>query len=159
MRRRGLAYLWVVPFLLVGVLLVVGGVTADPSALTDDGYPLKPFFYILGGIFLFIPVAMLVGFALAGAARRQKIAGLVATGQQGDAVVLGLEDTGLRINGDPRVRLLLEVQIEGYTPYEVAKTLVVPLIRLSQVQAGSTVRVMADPSEPDNPDRIALLLK
>jgi len=159
MARRGCKLLGLLPFLVIGVGFIVGGFLADPSALTDDGFPMKPFLFIMGGSFLFFPLVTVIGMSLAGAAKQKKVEDLLATGQQGEAVVLGLEDTGTRINDNPRVRLLLEVRIEGYPPYQVEKTMVVPLIRLPQVQVGSTVQVLADPSEPDNPGKIGLLLK
>jgi hypothetical protein len=159
MLKRASGILWALPFLVVGVGFIVGAYTADPAALTDDGYPLKTFLYVMGGFFLLLPVVVLGGFALVGAARRRKIENLMATGQQGEAAILSLEDTGVRINDNPRVRLLLEIRIPGYSPYQVEKTLVIPLIRLAQVQVGSTVQVLADPNQPDAPDKVALLLR
>lgn len=159
MARRGCTFLSFLPFLAISVALFVWGFLADPSALTDDGFPLKSFLFIMGGSFLFIPLVMVIGLSLAGAVRQKKVKDLLATGQQGEAVVLSLEDTGVRINDDPRVRMLLEVRIAGYPPYRVEKTLVVPLIRLSQVQVGSTVQVLADPSQPGNANKVGLLLK
>ena len=91
--------------------------------------------------------------------RRKKAKALLETGQHGEATVLSLEDTGVKINGEPRVRIGLEVHIEGYPPYQVEKTMTVPLIRLSQVQVGSQIAIIADPSETDNPDKVSLLLK
>ena len=72
---------------------------------------------------------------------------------------MGPKDTGTRINDDPRVKLLLEVQIEGYPPYRVQKTVVVPLVRLAQVQVGSIVQVLADPTQPKNPNKLGILLR
>jgi hypothetical protein len=43
--------------------------------------------------------------------------------------------------------------------YQVTKTLTLPLIRMAQVQVGSTVQVMADPTQPTNADKLALLLR
>lgn len=90
---------------------------------------------------------------------QKKAEALMATGKQGEATVLQLSDTGMRINDDPRVGLLLEVRIPGYPPYQVQKTVTVPLIRLSQVQVGAVVAVMADPTQPNNPDKLGLLLR
>ena len=157
--NRRIAILALLPFLLVGVGLVVGGYLTDPSALTDDGLSTRTFLYIMGGGFVSISLAIMIGLSLAMSAKQKKVDELLATGQQGVATVLGLEDTGARINDNPRVRLLLDVHIEGYPPYQVAKVIVVPLIRLSQVQVGSTVQVLADPNEPGNPDKLGLLLK
>jgi hypothetical protein len=89
---------------------------------------------------------------------RKKAEDLMKTGQQGQATVLSLEDTGVLINNNPRVRIGLEVRIPGYQPYQVMKTMTIPMIRLSQVQVGSVVNVMADPTEPANPDKVGLLL-
>lgn len=158
MARRGCTFSGLI-LPLIGVAFIVGGFLADPSAMTDDGYPLKPFLFVMGGWFLGLPLVIAFGYSLARVAKRRKMENLLETGQQGEAVVLSLEDTGVRINDDPRVRLLLEVSMEGYPPYQVEKTMVVPLIRLSQVQVGSTVQVLADASQPNNTDKIELLLR
>ena len=159
MARRGRIFLGLLPGLVIGVAFIVGGFFADPSAMTDDGYPLKPFLFVMGGGFLGIFLAVAIGRSLASAAKQRKIENLLETGQQGEAVVLSLEDTGVRIDDNPRVRMLLEVRIAGYSPYQVEKTTVVPLIRLPQVQVGSTVQVLADASQPDNTGKIELLLR
>jgi hypothetical protein len=90
---------------------------------------------------------------------KQKAEALKATGQQGEATVLQLEDTGTRINDNPRVNLLLEVRIPGYPPYQVRKTVTIPIIRASQIQVGSVVTVLADPTQPTNPDKVGILLR
>jgi hypothetical protein len=105
-------------------------------------------FLLIGGIWFFMART-----------KKKKTAALMETGQQGVATVLSLEDTGMRINDDPRVKIGLQVQIEGYPPYQVIKTMTIPLIRMSQVQVGSTVSVLADPNEPQNPDKVGLLLR
>ncbi|MEW5870959.1 MAG: hypothetical protein AB1894_16920 [Chloroflexota bacterium] len=89
---------------------------------------------------------------------RKKAEALMATGRQGTATVLGLQDTGMRINDNPRISVLLEVNIPGYPVYQVQKSMVIPMIKISQVQVGSTVGVMADPTQPANPDKLGLLL-
>lgn len=90
---------------------------------------------------------------------QKKVQDLMATGVPGEATILQLEDTGMRINDDPRVAIVLEVRIPGYPPYQVRKTVTLPLIRLSQVQVGSVVAVMADPTQPGNPDKVGLMLR
>jgi len=90
---------------------------------------------------------------------QQKAQALMATGTQGEATILQLNDTGMRINDNPRVALLLEVRLPNYPPYQVQKTVTIPIIRLAQVQVGSVVAVMADPTQPNNPDKLGLLLK
>lgn len=159
MARRGYSLLLFLPFLVIGIGCLVGGFSADPSIIIDDNLSQRSFLFLLGGSFLFFPLLTMIGLALGRDAKRRKIENLLATGQQGEAVILGLEDTKVRINDDPQVSVLLEVQMEGYPPYKVEKTLVVPMIRLPQVQVGSTIQVLADPGEPNNPDKIELLLR
>jgi len=91
--------------------------------------------------------------------QRKKTEVLMATGKQGEATILSLEDTGMLINHAPRVRLVLEVRIPGYPPYQVEKTVTIPMIRLSQIQVGAVIGVLADPTQPSNPDKLGLLLK
>jgi hypothetical protein len=90
---------------------------------------------------------------------QKKTEALMATGTPGEATILQLADTGMRINDNPRLSLLLEVRIPPYPPYQVQKTMTVPMIRMSQVQVGSVVAVMADPTQPNNPDKLGLLLR
>ncbi len=84
---------------------------------------------------------------------------LIQKGTQGEATILSLQDTGMRINDNPRVQVELEINVAMRPPYRVTKTVTIPLIRLSQVQTGSVVPVMVDLSDPTNPDKIGLMLK
>ena len=91
--------------------------------------------------------------------QRKRAEALMAVGTQGEATVLSLQDTGMFINNNPRVTLQLEIQMPYGAPYQITKTMTVPLIRLSQIQVGSKVQVMVDMSDPTNPDKVGLLLK
>jgi hypothetical protein len=90
---------------------------------------------------------------------QQRAQQLMEKGTQGEATILSLEDTGMRINDNPRVRVELEVRMPGMAPYRVTKSVTIPLIRLSQVQVGTILPVMVDMSDPQNPDKVGLLLK
>ena len=110
-------------------------------------------------IILLTTVSSFAVFYMFARANRKKTEALLATGSQGMAAILSMEDTGMRINDDPRVRLLLNVTIPGYAPYQVQKTLTVPMIKLAQVQPGMNIGVIADPTQPANPDKHGLLLR
>jgi hypothetical protein len=90
---------------------------------------------------------------------RKRAEALMATGTQGEATILSLEDTGMLINNQPRVIMKLEIRMPYGPPYQITKTMTVPLIRLSQVQVGAVVPVMVDMTDPNNPDKVGLLLK
>jgi hypothetical protein len=91
--------------------------------------------------------------------QRQRAEALMKVGTQGEATILSLQDTGMRINDDPRVTMQLEIQMPYGAPYQLTKTVTIPLIRLSQIQVGSKVQVMVDMSDPTNADKVGLLLK
>ena len=84
---------------------------------------------------------------------------LMARGTQGEATILSLEDTGMLINNQPRVTLMLEIRMPYGSPYQVRKTMTIPMIRVSQVQVGAVIPVMVDMSDPTNPDKVGLLFK
>ncbi|MBN2387495.1 MAG: hypothetical protein JXB85_10780 [Anaerolineales bacterium] len=108
---------------------------------------------------LLITVAAITVPILLISKKRKQAEELVARGSQGEATILSLTDTGMRVNDDPRVTLELEINMPMYPPYQVSKTLVVPLIRLAQIQVGAVVPVMVDMSDPTNPDKVGLLLR
>lgn len=124
---------------------------------------------ITGLTFAIICVSMLFGLAVTAAAigipiyfmrkNQQRAEALMKVGTQGEATILSLQDTGMYVNNNPRVTLQLEIQMPYGAPYQITKTMTVPLIRLSQVQVGSKVQVMVDMSDPTNPEKVGLLLK
>ena len=124
---------------------------------------------ITGLTFAIICFSMLFGLAITVVAiavpiyfmrkNQQRAEALMKVGTQGEATILSLQDTGTRINDDPRVTLQLQIQMPYGAPYQVTKTMTVPLIRLSQIQVGSKVQVMVDMMDPTNPDKVGLLLK
>jgi len=57
---------------------------------------------------------------------REKAEHLMAKGTQGEATILSLEDTGMLINNNPRVSVLLEIRMPYGAPYQVKKTMTVP---------------------------------
>jgi hypothetical protein len=124
---------------------------------------------ITGLTFAIICGSMLFGLAITAVAiavpiyfmrkNQQRAEALMKVGTQGEATILSLQDTGMRINDNPRVSMQLEIQMPYGAPYQITKTVTVPLIRLSQIQVGSKVPVMVDMTDPTNPDKVGLLLK
>jgi hypothetical protein len=115
--------------------------------------------YLIVGSTLVIILGTFLIIYLMGRSRRKKSENLMATGVQGVATVLALQDTGMLVNNNPRVTLSMEITLPNKPPYQATKTMVIPMIRMSQVQVGSTVQVVVDPSQPTNPAKIGLLLQ
>ncbi|MCL4870790.1 MAG: hypothetical protein KJ063_17665 [Anaerolineae bacterium] len=80
---------------------------------------------------------------------------LLATGVPAQARVLQLADTGVRLNDNPQVKLLLEVQPMGQPPYQVEVNSFVSMLKLAQIQPGQIVNVRYDPADPS---KVALAL-
>lgn len=148
-----------IPFFLVSGIMFYLGITADEKALTDDGFSSKWFFLLMGTGFLVFPLAISFAILIWTMVKQKRMQELVATGKPGTAVVLQLSDTGVTVNDQPRVKLLLEITIPNYPPYKAQKTVTLPIIYLPQVQTGSTINVLADPDQPNNEKRLGLLLK
>ena len=90
----------------------------------------------MGTAFLVIPLAISFGIVIWMVAKRKRMEELIASGKQGTAVVLDISDTGVSVNDNPRVKLLLEIHIPNYQPYQAQKTVTLPFIYLPQVQTG-----------------------
>jgi hypothetical protein len=78
---------------------------------------------------------------------------LLATGETAQATVVQIWDTGVTINDNPRIGLLLEVQPANRPAYQVKTTQTVSRLQTSMYQPGQTLEVKIDPA---NPKKIAI---
>ncbi len=56
----GKLFLMEIPFLLIGGVFIYLGFTTDNNALTDDGYNLKNFFFLMGGSFIALSAILFI---------------------------------------------------------------------------------------------------
>lgn len=80
---------------------------------------------------------------------------LLATGLPAMGRVLQLMDTGMLVNNNPQVRIVVEVQMPGRPPYQADTTMIVSMLAVPRVQPGCVVNLKVDPM---NPTRIALMI-
>jgi hypothetical protein len=73
---------------------------------------------------------------------------ILLNGIPATARVLQLMDTGTTVNDNPMARLLLEVQMQNQAPYQAQVQMLVPRLKLGQIQPGMSVMVKVDPSDP-----------
>lgn len=66
------------------------------------------------------------------------------------ATILKMWDTGVTLNGNPQVGLLLQVQAAGHPPFQVETRSIVPRLALAQVQPGRDLAIQYDPNNPAN---------
>ena len=157
------------PFFLIGIGFIIASYYVDPSSLTDDGYNLSNFLLSMGGFFLvgsistfgfLIPAFIIIKYVEKQSIKKQKlIENLKVTGLKGKAIVLKADTTGLYINRNPQVSLLLEIHIDGRSPYQVQKTETVSIIKTSQVEVGNEIDILVDSQEPHNTNKIILMFR
>jgi hypothetical protein len=70
---------------------------------------------------------------------------LLSDGIQARAVVINVQDTGMTINDNPRVKITLQVQPEGEVPFEITKKQTVSRVAIPRVGDGYLVRY--DPAD------------
>jgi hypothetical protein len=73
---------------------------------------------------------------------------LLMSGEPARATVLKLWDTGVSLNDNPQVGLLLEVHPQNRPAYQVQTKSFVSRLKVSQVQTGAVVAVKLDPADP-----------
>ncbi|MBI3200473.1 MAG: hypothetical protein IT377_21645 [Polyangiaceae bacterium] len=76
--------------------------------------------------------------------------GIPATGR-----VLQLMDTGMLVNNQPQVRIIVEVQMPGRPPYQADTTMILSMLAVPRVQPGCMVHMKVDPMNPAN---VALMI-
>ncbi len=73
---------------------------------------------------------------------------LLMSGEPAQATVIQLWDTGVMLNNNPQVGMLLEVRPANRPAYQLETKQFVSYLRLPQVQPGAVVNVRLDPSDP-----------
>jgi hypothetical protein len=81
---------------------------------------------------------------------------LKATGYAGEALILKIEPTGIRLfggddsnSGIPQWYVTMDVHLRNITTYRVTKTLTFDEDRAAELKPGTVVPVLADPKTPD----------
>ncbi|MCC6649359.1 MAG: hypothetical protein IT374_27780 [Polyangiaceae bacterium] len=135
-------------FAVIGVIWVVTSLGGAVFSLVMTGSPTA----VLGGIGSSIGgvvfVAMGVGFFFLGrkmAASAQKAGFIAQHGKRANGTILGVEGTGMKINGVPQVRVRMRVEGAGAAPYEVQLTM---LMSGGGLAPGLTLPVRVHPTSP-----------
>lgn len=75
---------------------------------------------------------------------------LQKTGLPGRATILEVRDTGVRINNNPQIKLMLEVKDSLGRKYNTQTRVVVSILNMHQFQPGMEVPVKIDPKNENN---------
>src|SRR5688500_6030750 len=101
---------------------------------------------VITGVVLFFVFRMLGNLNKAGQATQQ----LLMTGVPATATIVQLQDGGMRVNDNPMVNVMLQINSAQFGNYQAVVQSIVPMIKLAQVQPGQTINVKIDPSNPQN---------
>jgi hypothetical protein len=80
---------------------------------------------------------------------------ILQSGVLATATVLQLAETGMMVNYQPQVRILLQVNPPNGAPYQAEVTRVISHVQIPRVQPGAVVPVKIDPGDPT---KVALAL-
>jgi hypothetical protein len=81
-----------------------------------------------------------------GKRKREKAENLVATGSRAVGVVLGVHDTGMTMNDNPRIRMSFRIEpLDGSAPFDAEKTKVVSRVQIPR--AGDRYPVWYDAAD------------
>jgi hypothetical protein len=100
-----------------------------------------------------VPLLIVAAFVASNRAKGKRAQQLADTGIEGRARMLRVDDTGMTVNDNPRVRMEFQVLIDGVPPYSVVQTSVVSRVKIPQ--AGLTYQAFVD---PDDPQRVVVQL-
>ncbi len=103
----------------------------------------------IGQIWIAVSLVLaLVYWRMVGAARKAEA--LKRAGIRGQARILEASQTGTYVNEQPRVRLKLQIEAPGVTPFQAEKTVTVPLIALGALSSGRPLTVYLDRDQHQN---------
>lgn len=148
--------IWIIttaPLVILGLVFVFLGFTASPEALTDDGYSLKTFFYLMGCFFVIFPLLTALGIYYYYKRINDRETFLLNEGIRGEAEILSREQTGTYINEQPEVKFKLSITTPMET-YELEHKEIVNLLDMGSIPVGRKIPVMV---HPDNPKDIILV--
>jgi hypothetical protein len=81
-----------------------------------------------------------------GKRKREKAENLLATGSKGIGTVLNVQDTGMTMNDNPRIKMTFRIEpLDGSPPFEAEKTKVVSRVQIPR--SGDRYPVWYDPAD------------
>ncbi len=139
-----------VPLLAVGIGFLIFGFITPPEALTDDGYSLKYFCYMMGGAFLVFPLITTMGVYLYYKKINDRERFLLQKGIHGEAEILNREQTGNYLNEIPQIKFLLQLNLPDREAYQIEYNDYVSMLDLNSINVGRKLPVFVDPNNEKN---------
>jgi hypothetical protein len=84
-----------------------------------------------------------------GKRKREKAENLLATGSKGIGTVLNVQDTGMTMNDNPRIKMTFRIEpLDGSAPFDAEKTKVVSRVQIPR--SGDRYPVWYDPTDAES---------
>lgn len=140
----------IIPFLAVGIGMIIYGYTASPETLAADEAPSKELLYVIGGFFIIIPFISALGVSLFYKRINDREKNLMENGLKGEAEILSREQTGVYMNELPQVKFLLKITSPYGETYEMEHKDVLSMLDIGSVNVGAKLPVFIDPNNNKN---------
>lgn len=75
---------------------------------------------------------------------------LRSTGETAEATIIKLQETGVRVNRQPRVKITLSVRPSMRPAYEAVTHKIISYFEISQYQPGAVMEIKVDPNNPQS---------
>ncbi len=146
MKNKFVFVLLQIIFSLVGIGMLIAGYLAAPGSLTDDGFPLNKFFYLMGAFFIIWPIVLFgtINFFTKRAAKN--IEQLRANGIKGRTRILNMDQTGVRINHVPQVKMQLDIKTDMGERFQAGYKKCLPQMYYSLIKPDAEFTVYIDPN-------------
>jgi hypothetical protein len=105
---------------------------------------------------IFLPIILIFGLSLL-PFLRILFPRTIKNGVTAEASVLKVWDTGVRINDEPRIGMLLEVHPPNASAFEAEVKKLIPQLTANNYQPGQKVQVVYDPNNPKRIDVVSIL--
>lgn len=80
----------------------------------------------------------------------QKRAAILQNGIPATALIVQLSETGMLVNNQPQVKIVLQVNPPNGAPYQTDLVMIVSYLQIPRIQPGLVVPVKIDPANPAN---------
>lgn len=137
------------PFIIIGTVFIVLAFNTDPGAKTDDGFPLRIFYLLMGGFFIILITGVTGGIILRNARQQKRLEWFKKFGIPATAEIISAEQTGVYINNLPQIKLNLNITGAG-SPYQITIKKVFNLLEVGKLVPGAKLQILVDPKNPKN---------
>ncbi|MBN1618289.1 hypothetical protein JW887_03015 [Candidatus Dojkabacteria bacterium] len=143
-------FLFVIPQFLVGIGFFIAIFFTDPEALTDDGFSLRWFFFIMGMSFTIFPIGLVMFLNYLEKKNLKRVQRFHEVGLSGNARLIGCERTGLTVNDQPQLEMTFEIDNSMFGKYTIKHKEIVDILDIGRLVRGIELPVLINPDNKED---------